>query len=115
MKTSCKITKDLLPLYHDQVCSNESRAMVEEHLAACDNCKAELQSMDEEIPMDTIKQNLDEAESMQLLSKKWMRRAFSAYLKGAFIALLAIATIAVILLLLYLFIGWQMSTGYSYN
>jgi len=104
MKTSCKITKDLLPLYHDEVCSNESRAMVEEHLAECDNCKAELRSMDEVIPMDTIKQNLNEAESMQLLSKKWMRRVFSAYLKGAFIALLAIATIV---LIFSLFVTWQ--------
>jgi len=109
MKTSCKITKDLLPLYHDEVCSNESRAMVEEHLAECDHCKAELRSMEEVIQMDTIKQNLNEAEFMQLLSKKWMRRVFSAYLKGAFIALLVIVTIAVIVLIFSLFGAWQPS------
>lgn len=48
MKVSCEIIKDLLPLYHDEVCSNDSRAMIDEHLIECHRCKAELQAMDEE-------------------------------------------------------------------
>ncbi|MCL2409652.1 MAG: zf-HC2 domain-containing protein [Oscillospiraceae bacterium] len=115
MKISCKIVKDLLPLYHDGVCSNESSAMVEEHLAECDSCKAELQSMDEGIPVNVIKQNLNEAESIQKLSKKWMQNLLRAYIKGAFIALLAIVTIAVIIFIIYLFVTWQISYGYSYS
>jgi len=81
--------------------------MVEAHLAECEHCKAALQAMGEAISMSLIAQNLNDAESMQLLSKKWMRRVFSAYLKGAFIALLAIATIAVILFIIFLFVTWQ--------
>ena len=30
-----EIVWDLLPLYHDGVCSEKSRAAVEEHLTAC--------------------------------------------------------------------------------
>lgn len=45
MKISCEIIKDLLPLYLDGVCSNDSKVMVEEHLAECDSCKAELHAM----------------------------------------------------------------------
>ena len=39
-KKSCELIKDLLPLYVDDVCSEESRKMVTEHLASCGNCRA---------------------------------------------------------------------------
>ena len=35
MKTPCNVIRDLLPLYHDGVCSPESRQLVEEHLEKC--------------------------------------------------------------------------------
>ena len=38
MKYQCNIIKDLLPLYHDEVCSEESRALVQEHLTECEAC-----------------------------------------------------------------------------
>ena len=34
------IVQDLLPLYHDGVCSDKSRAAVEEHLQTCEACRA---------------------------------------------------------------------------
>lgn len=40
MKLNCKIIEDLLPLYLDEVCSDESRRMVQEHLADCEHCRA---------------------------------------------------------------------------
>lgn len=40
MKICCEIAKDLLPLYEDGVCSEESRKAVEEHLAECEKCRA---------------------------------------------------------------------------
>lgn len=46
MKISCELVKDLLPLYNDDVCSKESRTIVEKHLKECDNCKKYLESMD---------------------------------------------------------------------
>lgn len=38
----CNVIKDLLPLYADEVCSEDSREMVEEHIASCKDCKQEL-------------------------------------------------------------------------
>lgn len=38
MKTDCNIIRDLLPLYADDVCSSESRALVDEHLEGCPDC-----------------------------------------------------------------------------
>ncbi|MBQ7990126.1 MAG: zf-HC2 domain-containing protein [Oscillospiraceae bacterium] len=39
MKVHCDVIQDLLPLYADQACSEESRKLVEEHLAECDDCE----------------------------------------------------------------------------
>lgn len=45
MKKNCNIIKDLLPLYVDEVCSEDSKKIVEEHLKDCDNCQKELESI----------------------------------------------------------------------
>ena len=41
-----EIVMDLLPLYHDGVCSDASRAAVEEHLSTCEVCRTALAEMD---------------------------------------------------------------------
>ena len=45
MKLNCNVIKDLLPLYADQICSEESRGLVEEHLTDCTDCSALLRQM----------------------------------------------------------------------
>ncbi|MCM1165405.1 MAG: zf-HC2 domain-containing protein [Lachnospiraceae bacterium] len=45
MNYPCKLIQDLLPLYHDGVCSGESRAAVEEHLAGCAECSRALENI----------------------------------------------------------------------
>ena len=45
MKINCNVIRDLLPLYADQICSNESKELVDEHLAECGNCSALLRQM----------------------------------------------------------------------
>ena len=45
MRLNCNVIRDLLPLYADQICSDESRELVEEHLAECGDCSALLQQM----------------------------------------------------------------------
>ena len=39
MKNNCDIIRDLLPLYVDGVCSQESAKLVEEHLTDCQSCR----------------------------------------------------------------------------
>ncbi len=39
MKYSCKVIEDLLPLYHDGVCSEESKLIIKEHLDECADCR----------------------------------------------------------------------------
>ena len=45
-----EIAQDLLPLYHDGVCSERSRAAVEAHLKTCEDCRAALAAMDAPLP-----------------------------------------------------------------
>jgi predicted anti-sigma-YlaC factor YlaD len=100
MKISCEIIKDLLPLYLDGVCSDDSKALIEEHLVECDNCKAELQAMKGELFANRKEQNLKEAEAVKKLSRRWKKGMMKSVLKGVLITLLVIAAIA---LVLYLF------------
>ena len=39
MKISCNIIEDLLPLYVDDMVSEDSRQLVEEHLKECTTCQ----------------------------------------------------------------------------
>ncbi len=45
MKVPCNVIRDLLPLYHDSVCSPETAALVEEHLKDCDACQEEFHKL----------------------------------------------------------------------
>lgn len=45
MKLNCNVIHDLLPLYVDQICSDESRELVDEHLMSCRDCSMLLQRM----------------------------------------------------------------------
>ena len=47
MKCRCGIIKDLLPLYVDHVCSDESKELIEEHLLECEKCKSYMNSLRE--------------------------------------------------------------------
>ena len=38
-KTNCNIIKDLLPSYIDELCSTESKTLIEEHFEECSECK----------------------------------------------------------------------------
>ena len=46
-KTDCNIIKDLLPSYVDDLCSEESCAIVEEHLQECPECRNLIKQMKE--------------------------------------------------------------------
>lgn len=39
MKYDCDVIQDLLPLYQDKICSDKSRAIIEEHISECVVCQ----------------------------------------------------------------------------
>ncbi|MCL1829370.1 MAG: zf-HC2 domain-containing protein [Oscillospiraceae bacterium] len=96
MKMPCEIIKDLLPLYFDGVCSNDSKAAIDEHLADCDNCRAELRAGQSSLPVTGVTQNLKEAEAVMNLSKRWEKGMTRSLLTGILFAVLTIAAFALI-------------------
>ena len=48
-KKNCDMIHDLLPLYADGVCSEESRKYVNEHLASCPECTDMMQKMNQKV------------------------------------------------------------------
>lgn len=45
MKITCDVVKDILPLYAENMCSEDSRNIVEEHISKCEDCKNDLDEM----------------------------------------------------------------------
>lgn len=86
MNTSCNIIRDLLPLYHDGVCSEESKALVEAHLKNCAGCRDELRKYDEP---DALTVNLKEKVVIRSVAEEWKKSKIRAFLKGALIVALA--------------------------
>lgn len=46
---NCNVIQDLLPLYADECCSEESARLIEEHIAGCESCKAVLDAMQQSV------------------------------------------------------------------
>lgn len=89
MKTDCEIIRDILPLYCDGVCSEPSRAAVEEHLKDCADCKAELDGMS--TALDIKELSVDEKNAVTAAASAWKKGKRRAFLVGGVIALLIIA------------------------
>ena len=50
---NCDVIRDLIPLYIDGVCSDESRYAVETHLTKCESCKALYEAMSKPMESET--------------------------------------------------------------
>lgn len=76
MNISCKVIQDLLPLYHDNVCSPESSAMIEEHLKDCEACQEEFHKLEESPLAKNGKKEEAEKENVQRMKnvKKALRK-----------------------------------------
>lgn len=46
---NCNVINDLLPLYIDECCSDDTKALVESHAESCPRCKAMLAQMQQDI------------------------------------------------------------------
>lgn len=76
MNYPCRVIQDLLPLYYDGVCSEETREVVTQHLSECASCRLFYQKMCEadEMVVSTPQWNreLQKASSFRSFKKKLM-------------------------------------------
>lgn len=63
MKLSCEVYEDLLLLYNDGLCSEDTKKLVEEHLAGCERCSRCLKNM--RLPEEMVKEEADKEESAE--------------------------------------------------
>lgn len=81
----CELIQDILPLYHDGVCSDTSRKLVDNHLESCEKCKSLLQGMNDEIQMPKL--DADEIKPLRSIKRRWRKKN---WLMGILIGLLVI-------------------------
>lgn len=74
MKYPCGIIRDLLPLYHDEVCNDESKSAVERHLSECEECRRYYNAMKSENTFAECKEQKDEEKPLINSLKSVKRR-----------------------------------------
>lgn len=69
MKHECSIVKDLLPLYQEEMTTQESKEYIESHLEGCEDCRKEWEQMHKKdaVPADA-------AAPLKSLKKKLLRK-----------------------------------------
>lgn len=88
MKLPCSVIQDLLPLYAEDLTSDESRTLVEEHLPQCDTCSKTLKELQEPKPVTAVTDMVPLQLMKQLLRKY---TAFWCLLVGCLVAAIVFA------------------------
>ena len=84
MKMECEVIRDLLPLYADEVCSEKSRGLVEEHLASCPECEAVLRDLKRDDIENGLKDEKDGVIAHQAVHFKRRSAAVGSLIAGLF-------------------------------
>ena len=95
MKTSCKIIEDLLPMYHDGICSDESAVLIEEHLRECHNCSQILASLRGKIELEAMHPGND-LKPLEEIQQQITREKKRSGRKGAIVTLSVLAAVLII-------------------
>lgn len=72
-KNDCNIVRDLMPLVLDRAASDESREIVEEHIAACEACGKQYDAMKAALP-DGLRMEYEEEQKKFIHALKAMRK-----------------------------------------
>ena len=98
----CGTIQDLLPLYVDDVCSEDSRALVEEHVERCQACKRKLDNMQSEIAHKPTP-NPDSEADAQNAAQVGALRTFKRKLRRKHIGIALVSVFCVMLLVVCVF------------
>ena len=111
MKLSCEIVRDLLPLYHDGVCSTESADAVQEHLETCAACREALRVMEADF---SVSHNISsENNALKAVGKAWDTARKRSFRRGLRIAGGIFAGIALLVGVFFCFFSAQRMIGTS--
>ena len=93
MKNECSIVRDILPLYLENMVSDETGTFVKEHLKGCPECTAELEALKAGPKVEKIGNEMRDSleaevmKSMKATRKKFRKKAYrvAAVIAGIFI------------------------------
>jgi len=100
MKLPCNVIEDLLPMYYDNVCSDETAAIIEEHLQDCPHCRQIFAHLRSDIEISAEKP--DDIKPLKKLQKSYRRKKIIALI--TFLLVVAIIPVA-------FYLGSQQSNG----
>ena len=100
MKISCNIIRDLLPLYAEDLASDDTRAMVDEHLCDCTDCTNYLETLKQGtmLPVESAPESLNKV-------KKTILRRRMLSVAAALLSLITLAS----LVFTFLFTPFQLT------
>jgi|LGVF01.2.fsa_nt_gb hypothetical protein len=100
----CRIVCDILPLYVENVISDDTRQFVDEHLSQCAECKKELELLKTEIPFEKNTQEIDSPVKVmkKIGSSIKKKRVFTGVISAIISALVVILSFAYLTLPEYL-------------
>lgn len=81
-ENNCNIIKDILPLYVDDVVSDDTKKMINDHLEHCLECRRELDFMKKEIYIPAEKETIIENFKKKFKHKKLIISGISIILTG---------------------------------
>jgi hypothetical protein len=87
MKMDCKIIKDLIPLSEEGLCSEESAAMIEEHIKDCENCRMLCEKMSVDKKSAPVP---DEKETFKKINRKMKKLTWKSAVLGVLLAAILI-------------------------
>lgn len=88
MSKECNIVADLLPLYQDGVCTEDSREFVAEHLSQCEACRKLAEQMAAEIAAPAKAEEIDVLKRIKKGVRKGWKKAFFKGIAACLAALL---------------------------
>lgn len=76
MRNECNIIRDILPLYIDEIVSEDTVSFVEEHLEKCAACRTELENMKAPNALEIVASNTqaNDEKPLKAFAKMWNRK-----------------------------------------
>lgn len=97
MKHECSIVRDLLPLYVEDMVSQDTAEFVGGHLADCQACREEYQHLKQPAALDQPPQEAEDVAPLRQLKKKLiMKRAGTALLAGILAVVVLLSAFAIL-------------------
>jgi|GEM_PF-1855123 Predicted integral membrane protein len=90
MKIRCDVIQDLLPLYVEDMASEGSRELVEEHIKDCDDCSHILNK----IKQPDIEVTTSDLDQVKLFAHKFKKHTFNIAVLSAFITVAVISLVS---------------------